>query len=202
MKLIIAIGLLALSAACSFNSRSGAFECSDTSPCSDSNRVCSDGWCVISGAGTPDGPVGAAADAFVCPSECTRCESEVCVIECAATNSCPATVLCPAGVACRVQCNGVDSCANGIDCTMATECQLNCGGVDSCAEKLDCGAGLCDINCSGIDSCAAGLNCSDSCDCNASCPLGCGVNECPGSSACFKDNLCTNTPGSCRVCAP
>ena len=211
MKRFIELTLVALvlvQAACSFSSRSGAFECSATNPCSDTNRVCSDGWCVLPGAGIPDGTAGAidantvVADAFVCPAECTRCESGICVIECLGADDCSQAVVCPAGVPCQVYCDGSDSCAGGIDCTFASVCRISCGGVGACAEKVECGAGLCEIDCTGTGSCAAGLNCSNSCDCNTTCPAGCGINECPGAAACFKNGLCTNAPGSCRTCLP
>ena len=186
--------------ACSFNNRSGAYECSSANTCDDSARVCEDGWCVLPGTAS-DAAGNPAVDALVCPSECTRCEGNRCIIDCSETDDCEAVVTCPAGIACEVECDGVDSCAGGIDCSQATECILSCGGIDSCAQSVTCGAGACDIACTGIDSCAAGLDCRESCDCRSICQSGCGENLCPGTAACTKDDVCTNEPGACATCS-
>ena len=194
--------LIMFGAACSFDDRSGAFACSDTNPCEDNSRVCSEGWCVVPGAATDasaDGPPNA-ADAMVCPEACSRCEAGACVIECDSAIACAAEVRCPAGLPCLVNCTGPGACAAGIDCSTASSCVLSCSGAGSCNQELLCGAGLCDIECTGIMSCAGGLDCSDSCDCNATCPNGCGANTCPGTAACIKDDLCSNAAGACSNC--
>lgn len=201
------LGLCALMllAACSFDRRSGAFECSDTEPCTDPGRVCENGWCVIPGSGGIDGTVSTidamstGVDAFVCPAECSRCEGALCVIECAGSGDCAEGVQCPTGVACRVDCSGDNSCAGGVEC-LSPDCDINCSGINACATQIECGTGRCDVNCSGVGSCAAGLDCSDACECVSVCPNGCGPNLCLPANPCESGGLCQNSAGACRNC--
>jgi hypothetical protein len=204
--------LLAALGACSLERRSDSFACENQSDCGD-GRTCDQGWCVETGGPTidadpnapdadpnapdadPNAPDGAPADAFQCPLACSSCnEDNVCIMACAADDSCAEQVVCPPGVSCKVECEGDNSCAAGVDCTDATSCRIECNGAGACAERLLCGAGQCIVECPGDGSCAAGTDCSDSCSCQTTCA----PTACDAPSECVSpDNPCTDNDDDC-----
>jgi hypothetical protein len=190
------LGLVAAAltlAACSVDRRSERFVCAEPADC-EAGRTCVDGWCVVddvsfdAAPGAPDAP----ADALVCPPACTRCDGDVCVIECIDPNGCAARVVCPPGMPCRVRCSGAGACPGGVDCASATACQIQCSTEGTCRGALLCGDGPCDISCSGSGSCIAGLNCESSCSCAVTCT---GANSCMPSAALCPAPSCTSGAG-------
>jgi hypothetical protein len=220
----IALALGALSAGCGFERRSSSLSCSVSADCPDDRR-CVEGWClaraddaggdrpvdataVVDGdlvdTGAVDAP-GPTADAPPCPSVCSRCELDVCVISCEASGACPGQVTCPAGLRCRVDCNGTGSCAGGVDCRAATACDVRCGGDDACGDAVDCAAGPCAVVCSGAASCALGVDCRAACACDVACggPGSCPVDpSCPGPGTCDLSPGCRSGPGPCHHACP
>lgn len=188
---------------CSIDTRSDAFRC-DNGACP-TGRVCESGWCVSTGA--PDAPVidsSMLPDGFVCPSECSSCSGDTCIISCTTAGACTSPVVCPTGMPCMVDCAGDNACAGGIDCTKASSCQISCGGNLSCAGATACGTGACNVSCGGPSSCKGAIACSQSCKCDTSCggAGSCGTApSCPAPlSQCRTGKICTSAPNSCHSC--
>jgi hypothetical protein len=203
---LIGLTALAMIASCSVDERSGAFRCAAPTDC-DIGRTCENGWCVAPAgaidASAIDTMVAIDAPPFVCPSSCTTCVDQTCIMRCDTASSCTSQVVCPAGVACRVECSGMDSCGGGVDCTTATACEVVCNAELSCGGAITCGAGPCKVDCAARDACASNINCNASCRCDVTCSgqRSCaGVEDCPFSVNCELAPGCTSAPGACDRC--
>lgn len=190
---------------CGIDPRSTDYQC-DQGAC-EGGRTCIDGWCVLEDdrdAASSDGGIDAVGvDAGPCPSVCTSCVANTCLIRCAGTNSCAQRILCPPGMACEVDCAGEGSCRNGVWCQDAIDCKIDCDGDGSCGGSMRCGDAACDVTCGGTASCAQGIDCHLSCACDTECaPTACGGdgNDCPGPAACMALDECTSTPNGCDTC--
>jgi len=197
MKWLVLLALqvtvvFALATSCSISKKSGDFACTKQTDCND-GRVCSDGFCVISGtqeidAATPgDGHAGDSGNG--CPSQCSSCnvQTKSCVIDCAAGANCN-DIACPAGWSCDVKCNVEGACRAGISCTGSTGCTIECTAKNTCA-GIVCGTGPCDVECSGVQSCRQ-VTCGPSCACDV---------RCTGSQSCTQGIACTSV--ACRTSA-
>lgn len=208
IRTVAIAGLAALAATlattCSFDRRSGQFRCDEGQSCG-TGRVCQAGWCVemIAGDAGSDPDADPAIDAsFVCPSECTSCEGESCLIDCSVTGSCAIEVMCPTGLACNVTC-GASACAGGIDCSQAADCVIQCPFNQSCSGPILCGTGSCDVQCGGPDSCTGGIDCSNACACDTACD-GAGscttAPQCTDPTKCHSGIDCSSATGNCDSC--
>ena len=197
--LALVVLLAGVTAGCSFDRRTGAFRCDNGEPCGD-GRVCENGWCVLANQPGGDGGDGSGNNdasgidgAFVCPQSCTRCEGDLCVIDCNTGGACATEVVCPAGIRCKVEC-GASACVAGIDCSAAQSCRIECTGQDACAGPITCSPGFCRLECGGSNSCVGGIDCSDSCACET---------LCTGSGACTPPPTCptgcTSGQGECII---
>jgi hypothetical protein len=202
------VALAVLAVGCSFDRRSGAFRCDSGEACGP-ERVCQDGWCVSTsqpladggGDGDGDGDAGGPDGAFACPADCTRCDGDLCVMDCSVSGSCATEVVCPAGVRCKVEC-GTASCGAGIDCSAAASCRIECPNDQACAGLITCGPGFCRVECGGLDSCTGGIDCSGSCACDTFCT---GAGSCAVAPSCTKPMCtsgvdCTSVMGQCNEC--
>lgn len=215
---ICLLAIVAMASSCGFTKRSDEFKCDTTDECAP-DRVCHDNWCVLpetigdanlSIDATPDAPLSPAdaqvTDATPCPSECTSCQNDLCLIVCDQANDCFVDVICPADMRCQVTCSGASACAGVIDCTMATDCDITCSNSFTCLGKVRCGTGgPCTVTCSGADSCAEGIDCRNSCVCTTDCSgtNSCGRNpNCPGGAGTCRDmKECVATPADpCNTC--
>lgn len=191
MKALV-FALVAL-AACSIDSRSDDFRCSNPGQCG-AGRDCVDGWCVVD-----PSEIDASSQ---CPPSCTSCMDGTCLIECDGAGGCDAKVVCPGTMPCIVRCTGASACNGGVDCANASECEVVCGGTGSCDAQVRCGDNRCKVTCSGDGSCGDGIFCDDSCSCQTSCEGqgSCsGAIDCPGN--CVQDGQCRTTPpGQCNNC--
>jgi hypothetical protein len=199
---MIVIGIALLLAACSINHKSDAYACEKNTDC-DQGRVCSDGFCVVSGtqidAPRGDAPRGDANNQ--CPAQCSACivSQHSCTINCMSGN-CTNQVVCPAGWKCDIMCNADGACKNGINCMLGASCNIECTNKESC-QNVQCGAGPCAVNCSGSSTCR-NVSCGTSCACDVLCG---GANSCSqgilcSSVACRSGLGCTSVPALCHSC--
>jgi hypothetical protein len=189
---------------CSINHRSGQYECATTTDC-DSGRTCSDGLCVAIGVDAPPGPKkDAGIDASLCPSQCTSCSGNKCIIDCAAGAVCTNVIVtCPAGFNCDVRCNTQNSCRSGVICPQGSfTCDIQCSGNSACRGVM-CGPGKCNVSCTGQNSCR-GVNCGQSCACDVTCNPGngsCGTEVQCNKIQCDTGLGCSSTQfPSCNTC--
>ena len=122
----LALSLLLLVSACSFETRSSDFECAGVGDCPE-GRECAEGFCIV----VEDIPV-------ECPAGCDSCDGDTCVIDCSAPGACAEQVLCPGTLRCRVECTGSDSCSAGVVCGSACGCDVLCDGTGSCSGQAEC----------------------------------------------------------------
>lgn len=225
MKIVaLWLATVALAVSCSVSHRSGEFACRTTADCA-SDRVCTDGLCVLTGP-TDDGGLGNGG----CPANCTSCDlvTHTCTIECINNNSvCRQPIVCAPGWNCRINCDDDTSCRAGIDCRDAASCNVSCSGDTSCRNAtcgagdctftcngagscsgIACGTGACNVACNGTNSChdanggnGLGVNCSQSCACDVECSLDstCAPLACPATCNGLIDG-CTSAPTGCNVC--
>jgi hypothetical protein len=197
---VVCIALLLT--ACTINHASDKYACTKNTDC-DPGRVCSDGFCVVSGsqvdASHIDAPRG--GDGGQCPAGCTSCNvaQKTCTINCM-LGSCNGQVTCPTGYKCDIQCNTDGSCKNGINCQNAASCNVECQSQNSC-QNVQCGTGPCAINCAGQSSCK-NVACGSSCACDVLCS---GSSSCSSgiqcsSFACKSGLGCTSVPALCHSC--
>jgi hypothetical protein len=198
---------LAVSApACNVHHKSEEFACTKNIDC-DPGRVCSDGFCVLSGtqidAAKPpgDGPRPDSPPSN-CPPGCTTCNTsaKTCTINCQAGANCASTVTCPTGYRCEILCNTDNACRNGINCQTAAGCNIECTGKQTC-QNVQCGPGPCDVNCMAVASCK-GVDCNNSCACDVTCTgnQSCGDTVQCTSQACDTGSGCTSMPLLCHSC--
>jgi hypothetical protein len=199
--LAVALALLGLGA-CSVNRRSDEYaRCSNPAQCP--SGMCDQGVCVPVGApgdaapGTAsDARPGAGIDAGpqpACPSVCSECNNDTCLIACAGPNACPVLVTCPAGWECEVECLGDQSCPAGVSCGQAKSCAVLCDGNGACEAGVSCGPGPCDVECLGLSACLV-IDCSESCACDTECDDGavC-TRQCPARGAnCQRNEECSS----------
>jgi hypothetical protein len=198
--------LVAATPACSFERRSQAFSCQPGDDCG-SGKSCVSGWCVDGDGGgvvadaDPNAPDSAADGAEGCPLQCSVCEGNLCIVTCAAPDSCATEVVCPAGMLCKVECNGDRSCGGGIDCQGSiTSCKVECMGTDSCDGLIRCGnpTTTCNVECVAGGTCTGGIECGDACSCLVGCT---GANSCTTPAVCpegcTSGDGCKNMGGGC-----
>lgn len=215
MKVVVAwLCLVALAivtaGSCSIKHASEQYECETTADCVElgSDRVCSEGVCVVPGNGKDaaiDGPrpIDAPPDgSLICPMQCTSCnvQKKECVIDCnQAPTACAAQITCPVGWACNVKCNTPSSCRMGVSCVPSTSCNVECTGNFAC-RNIACGTGPCNVTCSGSNSCS-GIACNSSCACDVACD---------NDASCFNVTCtkpqcdtglgCSSLPAGCETC--
>jgi len=205
----VALGLIALVAACSINHRSDEVACVFDNDCGGNGKVCRDNQCV-GGTDTDGGPKKDAPppkpDAFVCPFPCTSCEmsTNTCIVDCSVNpNACEGQVVCPAGFNCDIRCSTDNSCRNGVNCTMGIDCTIECTGVSSC-RGLVCGTGACKVGCNALDACR-NVQCGNACACDTECSNGarCENIFCkqgPNGLCKFTFGGCTSQLDGCNTC--
>jgi hypothetical protein len=169
---LVAVALaVALGPACSIESRSDDFRCSNPGQCG-AGRDCVDGWCVEDPA-----EIDASSD---CPPACTSCMNGVCIINCNEPGACTEPVICPTDLPCQVRCGGDGACAGGVRCATKS-CDVQCSGAGSCMDGINC-----DQSCGCITSCTGTGACA-------------GTIDCPGN--CTQGGQCTTVPpGQCDNC--
>lgn len=171
MRISIAAIACVLGVACSIDSRTDDFRCTNPGQCGP-GRDCIEGWCVIDPEET---------DASTeCPAVCTSCMNGTCIVDCSGPGACQDKVICPGTLPCEVRCAGSGSCPGGVECS-ATACTVTCSGDGSCMDGISCDASCaCETSCEGLGSCA-------------------GTIDCPGN--CVQGGQCTTTPpGQCNNC--
>lgn len=213
---LIRVLLLGLVAACSINHRSGEFTCDTQSDCA-SDRVCQQGFCVVTGNNPgDDGGIDPPVDGppgFRCPAQCTSCmeATRTCRVDCGLAVGaavCNQAIACPEGFNCVILCtrnstNGNQQCQQKIDCTAGASCDVTCSGTNTC-KSVVCGEGPCEVTCSGQGSCGQ-VDCDDSCACDVECEFGssCQNVSCPGNvGQCnrFGQFGCDSNRAGCNTC--
>ncbi|MEZ4360079.1 MAG: hypothetical protein R3B48_07860 [Kofleriaceae bacterium] len=185
LAVVLALALVCTVAACSIDRRSGDYACTTTPDCS-AGRVCVDGDCVLGTIGGGD----------QCPPECTRCEKDSCIVECALQEC--ARITCPAGWRCDFFC-GAGNC-NNIDCSNS-ECSFTCIGNNAC-RNIMCGTKPCALTCTSRRACGD-IDCEDSCACNVGCvtPDSCaGTVQCPLGCTGPNGGCSTAPAATCNTC--
>jgi hypothetical protein len=112
----------------------------------------------------------AVAPSGACPSGCSRCEGQTCIIDCDYPYACGLVMApCPPGWGCTVICSGPGACAApfSMECSDGP-CLLQCGVSTCLGAKIDCGTGACEVRCEGGASPPA-VNCGSACSCNDGC---------------------------------
>ena len=181
---VVGLGLVA---ACTVDTRSGAFECVANTDCS-GTRTCQMGFCVLgdpggidggdaeidSGVGTPDAQT---PDSAVPSNMCPSCGTGACTAECGS------------------DCNNL-----GGDCPAGCTCNLDCAGAENC--DVDCNGGsgdrLCNLDCSGANNCKT-VTCRNGADCDIECGTAnnCDDTQCLNGSECILRCDGTIDPGNC-----
>lgn len=169
--LTMVVVAIAVGPACSIDSRSDDFRCTNPGQCG-AGRDCVDGWCVVD-----PGEVDASTE---CPMVCTSCMNGTCIIDCGEPGACPDKVVCPSMLPCTVRCSGAGSCSAGVECG-AKACDVTCSGDGSCNDGIDCNRSCaCRTSCPGVGACSGRI-------------------DCPGN--CVQGGQCTTSPpGQCDNC--
>lgn len=130
-----------------------------------------------------------------CPTVCSACDGDRCVIRCSGPSSCGARRIdCPPGMKCRVECSGISSCGGlelrcpetgacellcsatstcgnvQVRCPTSAPCSVACGGLSSCnGGQVQCGAGACTATCGALGAKLSKVDCGPSCKCTNGC---------------------------------